>query len=265
MDIQYSIKATLAVFERQLLLLWRKKIYFFLSLGMPAFIIFGIGPAASFLTAGGISNEYMISGILCFSIIFSSMQGPLSLLFDKEQGYLNVELVSPIPRYSIILGQSLAGGFRALLQSLIIYTIAISSGLCTEFSINPLNVIGLFGFAIIIAVFIEGFFSGILSITKNTESFAMVTQLIGMPFILLSNVFIPTDSYQGALSFIKYIGYYNPVNYALNGIRYILMGQTPGFELWAPWIGPFSILLIALLAIVFTLTGTYLFLRSVKK
>jgi ABC-2 type transport system permease protein len=264
MNIKYALKATMAVFERQLLILRRKKLYLILSLGMPAFIIFGIGPAADFLTGGGVSTEELVTGILCFSIIFSSMQGPLSLLFDKESGYLRVELVSPIPRFSIILGQSLAGGFRALIQSFTIYIIAIVSGQVI-FSFNPLNILGFLGMAIFIAVFIEGLFSGLLYFAKNTQSFSLLSQLIGMPFILLSNAFVPTNAYQGVLSFIKYFGYFNPINHALNGIRYFLIGYTPGFEPWEPWIGPVSIGLVILYAIITTFTGTFLFLKSVKK
>ncbi|MBD3229036.1 MAG: ABC transporter permease subunit [Candidatus Lokiarchaeota archaeon] len=265
MNIKYAIKATFAVFERQLLIMWRKRIYFILSLLMPAFIIFGIGPAAEFLTGGSVSTEYMITGIICFSIIFGSMQGPLSLLQDKEQGYLKVELVSPIPRFSIILGQSLSGGFRAILQSTLIYSIALISGQAASFSINPLNIMGFLLMGVIISIFVEGFFSGLLALTKNVESFSLASQLIGMPLILLSNVFIPTNSYQGLLSFIRYFGYFNPVNHALNGIRYFLLGYCPGFEPWEPWIGPVSILLVSAYAAICTISGTYLFLRSVKK
>ena len=264
MDIKYSFKATLAVFERQLLILWRKRLNFFLSLLLPAFFILGIGPAVQNLTTFNVTTEFIATGIICFSVIFSAMQGPLALLYDRDIGYLNVELVSPIPRYSIILGQSLAGGFRAILQSTIMFIVSLFSGV--QFYFGPLNIIGLLFVAIISAVFIEGFFSGILAIAKNPETFAIITNSIGMPMIFMSNIFFPTSAYRNTMFyFIEYFGYYNPVNYTLNGIRYFLMGYCPGFEAFEPYIGPLSILVIFILAIVFTMIGTYLFLRSVKR
>ncbi|MHA1270711.1 MAG: ABC transporter permease [Candidatus Helarchaeota archaeon] len=264
MNIIYALKATMAIFERQLLILWRKKLYFILGLLLPAFFIFGIGPAVQSLTGYGVSTAFVASGIICFSVIFSSMQGPLALLYDKDLGYLNVELVSPIPRYSIILGQSLAGSFRAILQCTIMYTISVLSGI--NFYINPLNILGFFFVVIITSIFIEGLFSGILAIAKNAETFALITNFIGIPFIFMSNVFFPTSAYQGTIFYwIEYLGYFNPVNHALNGIRLFLLGYCPGFEKFGIWIGPISILSIFLLAIIFTITGTYLFLRSVKK
>ncbi|MHA1694812.1 MAG: ABC transporter permease [Candidatus Helarchaeota archaeon] len=264
MDIKYSLKATIAVFERQLLIFWRKRVYFFLSLLLPAFFIFGIGPAVQSLTSQGVTTSYIASGIICFSIIFSAMQGPLALLYDKDIGYLNIELVSPIPRFSIILGQSLAGSFRAILQCIIMYSISIIANV--NFSYNPINILGFLFVAILTAIFVEGLFSGVLAIAKNAESFSMITNFIGLPFIFMSNTFLPLSAFKNSAFFwIEYAGYFNPVNYSLNGVRYFLMGYCPGFESFGPLIGLVSILIIGILATLFTITGTYLFLRSVKK
>jgi len=263
-NIKYIISSTLAVFERQLYILWRKKIYLFTGILLPVFFILGIGPALENLTLK-VSTEYVASGIICFTVIFGSMQGPFSLIYDRDTNYLNIQLVSPIPRFSIILGVSLAGAFRAIIECILMYIIAIGTGIA-NFYISPLHIIGFLICAILISVFIEGLFSSLLSIIKDTETFSLVSNFISMPFIFLSNAFFPTSSYRNTPFFwVEQFGYFNPVNYALNTIRYFLMGYCPDYLTLEPWIGPLSVIIIGILALSFTFIGTYLFLYSVKK
>jgi ABC-type polysaccharide/polyol phosphate export permease len=118
---------------------------------------------------------------------------------------------------------------------------------------------GLIAITILITIFVGGFMTIIASYSKNSETFFMLSGIIGMPLMFLSNVFFKPESLPFNLGVV---GKFNPLNYMVDTIRYLMLGpgELPPGE--APWMGP---VLILVLAIGFTFLGTYIFVRTVKK
>ncbi|NVM29479.1 MAG: ABC transporter permease [Candidatus Helarchaeota archaeon] len=251
-------KEMLAVFQRGLVVLWRNKILLFGNLIMPFAIIIILGPAAHAQSVGDLSFKDLATGIMCMMIFFSGMFIPNNLIWDRESGFLNIMFVSPCHRSSIILGYSLVGAVRSTLQVVIIYIGAVLVGNSLGYNIP-------FGFDILIllilltilmTIFVGGFMTIIASFSKNSETFFLLAGMIGMPLIFLSNVFFKPENLPFGLGAL---GVVNPINYLVNLVRYIILDEIPPE---GPLLG---LLILITTAILFTLLGTYSFVRSAKK
>ena len=73
--------------------------------------------------------EFLAPGIIAMGILFSSMFTGVSVLWDKQFGFLQEVLVAPISRISIILGRTFGGATTAIIQGFIILLIAIGLGI----------------------------------------------------------------------------------------------------------------------------------------
>jgi ABC-2 type transport system permease protein len=256
-----------AVFERGLLVLWRNKILLFGNILMPLAVIIILGPAADAQTFGDLSFEYLVTGMMCLMIFFSGMFIPNNLLWDRDSGFLNILFVSPSHRSTIILGYSLVGAVRSTLQVSIIYIGAclISAGLGYDIYFSLGVYFGLLGITVLVTIFVGGFMTIIASFSKNPETFFLLAGMIGMPMMFLSNILFEPASLPFGLGAI---GRFNPLNHLCNTIRYLMFGDTfPGggstISAGATvWEGP---LILISLAIIFTILGTYIFVRTVKK
>ena len=250
-----------AIFQRGMIVLWRNKLLFFGNILMPLAVIAIMGPAASSQTFGSLSFEDLTTGMLGILIFISGIFIPNSIIWDRDSKYLNILFVSPCNRSSIILGYSLVGAVRSTAQTLIIYIGAciISSSMGYNISFSGWIMFGLIAITILITIFVGGFMTIIASYSKNSETFFMLSGIIGMPLMFLSNVFFKPESLPFNLGALTK---FNPLNYFIDTIRYLVLGPgaLPPGE--APWMGP---VLMIVLAIAFTFLGTYIFVHTVKK
>lgn len=248
----------LAVFQRGLIVLWRNKLLLIGNMIMPIAVIIVIGPAADAQSFGALSYEELSTGIMCMMIFFSGMFIPNNIIWDRESGYLNMMFVSPCHRSTIILGYSLVGAVRSTLQVTIIYIGAtlIGSALGHNLRLSVEVLILLVLLTILMTIFVGGFMTVIASFSKNSETFFLLSGMIGMPLIFLSNVFFQPES----LPFgIGAFGLVNPLNYLVNLVRYITIGTVPPE-------GPFlGIIILSLGAVGFTLLGTWAFTFRSRK
>src|SRR5213596_4412101 len=99
-----------------------------------AFPLIFIGILGTSLQAGfgGNSNinllDYVFTGVLAQTVWQSSALGLISLLADREQDFSQEIFVSPISRYSIILGKILGESLVALPQAIAIVALGVILG-----------------------------------------------------------------------------------------------------------------------------------------
>ncbi|NVM53420.1 MAG: ABC transporter permease [Candidatus Helarchaeota archaeon] len=255
-----------AVFWRGLIALWRNKILLIGNLIMPFAMIFFMAPAAD---TSGFSFEYLATGMMCMMIFFSGMFIPNNIIWDRDSKFLNILFVSPAHRSTIILGYSLVGAVRSTIQVSIIYlgAVGLSAAMGYEIYFSGGDFCLLILLTILTTILVGGFMTIIASYSKNSETFFLLSGMIGLPLMLMSNIFFEPTSFPIDLSGF---GRFNPLNHLANTVRYLMFGdEVPGSTPIAtlpagvsPWEGP---LIIILLAIVFTILGTYVFVRTVKK
>jgi len=213
---------------------------FLAFLGLPLSFIPGFKP-------GGMNYlDFLAPGIVGMTLLFSSTISGVSVIWDKEFGFLKEVLVAPVNRFSIILGRSLGGMTIALVQALIIVAIAMAMGV---------KISGISGFflSIVFMILTCATFTGLglIIATKlaDTQGFMSIMNLVIMPIFFLSGAFFPLQDMPAG---IKYITYINPLTYGVDGLRGALVGGA-AFPLWLD----FAVLLV--LSITLAGLGAYFF------
>ena len=213
----------------------------FLGLGLRPIRLPGLRIGMSFL-------DFLAPGMVALSIIFASMFAGVSIIWDRQFGFLKEILVAPVSRFSIVVGRTLGGATISIIQGLTILAISILFGA----EINLIGVIpGLF-MMLLTAFFAVGLGIALASRMEDPHAFSLIMNLIMMPATFLSTAYFPLES---AASWLRALIYVNPLTYIVDGLRGCL---TSSFSI-PPWID--LTVTISLCAATMSI-GTYLFNRS---
>ena len=93
------------------------------ALGQPLFYLLALGYGlGSVFQAAGQGNyiNFLVPGIIGMTIIFTSIFNGMSIIWDRQFGFLKETLVAPVPRFAIMLGRTLGGATVATAQGCIV-------------------------------------------------------------------------------------------------------------------------------------------------
>ncbi|MEK7536114.1 MAG: ABC transporter permease [Patescibacteria group bacterium] len=212
------IKTTWVIWYRDLLRFWRNKVRVFGGLTFPVLwlLIFGNGLSASLsLPVPGVEfTDFLFPGIIAQFLIFMAMFGAISILQDREFGFLKEILVSPVPRSSIALGKILGGASIALLQALPIILMAPLAGISISLDLAG----NLLPPMILFALILSAIGVAITSRLKSLDAGQYVFQFITFPLVMLSGAFFPLRNLPAWLDILTKI---NPLSYGVDLLRRI--------------------------------------------
>ncbi|MFH0929050.1 MAG: ABC transporter permease [Candidatus Aenigmatarchaeota archaeon] len=215
-----------------------------------AILGFGLGSATfTDLPAGIGYMEILAPGIIAWSILFPSLFTGLSILWDRQFGFLQEVLVAPVSRTSIVIGTILGGATIAMVQATIVLTISIIMGV--SFSISPLLIFAL-PFMLLTSFVAIGIGLIIASKLQSIEGFQFIMSILIFPLLFLSSPFSPLDPLP---SWLKLLAFMDPITYGVDGLRASLVG----FSYFPIYV---DLLALSVISIVFIMIGSYLFSRS---
>lgn len=170
---------------------------------------------------------YMGAGIIAMDVLFSSLFGGTTLMFDKKFSLLRETLASPVPRSHIILGVGLSGVTKALFQTFIIIGFGKLVGMdfFKGYTLTE-TLVAIVGITLLVAIFTLGFLflSGAIAITiENPEGMQSILTLVSMPIFFVSNALYPIDGFP---TFLKVLSMFNPLTLLAGGIRYFALGNN---------------------------------------
>ncbi len=171
----------------------------------------GSGFSASF-RAPGMEKvgylEYLYPGIMLMMMLFASIFSSITVIEDRDQGFLQGVLVAPVSRLAIVLGKVLGGAGIAMVQVLILTIAAPFLGLHLGWDSALLLLLsyalGSIGFAATGFLFAWGM--------ESSAGFHAIMMVFLMPLWLLSGALFPIDQAPGWLHAIMIV---NPVSHAL--------------------------------------------------
>jgi ABC-2 type transport system permease protein len=169
------------------------------------------------LTGGHDYTQYIFPGVISLTLIFASMQSAVSIIWDREFGFLKEVLAAPVSRLAIILGKILGGATQATLQGLITLCFAPLIGLFP----SPLMILEL-----IVMMFVGSFALTALGVViasrmSSFEGFGTISNFVVMPMYFLSGAIYPTAS---APDWMKPLIAINPLSYSVDAMRQITIG-----------------------------------------
>jgi ABC-2 type transport system permease protein len=220
-----ALRGIYTVWYRDILRFWRDKIRMIGAVTFPLLFLFVFGSGLSQtmgLLGGGIDYvQFMFPGIIGMTVLMSSFMGGMSVVWDREFGFLKEVLVAPINRASVALGKTLGSATIALIQGAIILILAPAIGV----SLSGWTVLKLLPLMFLLATCLGSL--GILLATriKSMEAFQVVMQMLMFPMIFLSGVFFPLQELPTWMSILVKI---NPATYGIAPIRQVVLGTSQG-------------------------------------
>lgn len=218
-----NLKAIYVMWLREMKRFFRAKSRVIGTIAMPFFFLisfgFGMGPGFNFPGMPKINYlNFLVPGIIGMTMLFNSMFAGISVLWDREFGFLKEILVAPVKRFAIVLGRIAGGITTALIQAILILILSLFIGFKIS---NPLGIIFAILFMILIGIGFIGFGVALASILETMESFSLINQLIIFPTFLLSGAFFPVSNLPKWLRLVSLI---NPLSYGIDGLRASLIG-----------------------------------------
>jgi ABC-2 type transport system permease protein len=215
-----DFEAILMLVQRDLTRFFRERAQLYGSLARTVVWLFilGAGLRGSVTVPGNISYlKFVFPGQLGMAIIFASLQSAISIIFDREFGFLKEILVAPVPRASIVIGKALAGATIATVQGTIIFIFAPFVGIWP----NPLTLVASIGVMLLVGLGLTGI--GILLAAKMTsfEGFGTINNFIVLPLYLTSGAQFPITR---APQWLQSLARLNPLTYAVDLLRGIIVG-----------------------------------------
>jgi ABC-2 type transport system permease protein len=201
----------------------RSKVQIIASIGQPVIYLFamGFGMGDVFRQAGrGSYLQFVVPGILAMTVLFAATFIGISVLWDRQIGFLKVTLVAPVPRILIMLGRTLGVATVALLQGAIVAVVCAIAGFRpVSLALVPASI----GFLVLIALAFAGLGTIIGASMKNIQGTQAVVNFLVMPLFFLSGAFYPLDNLPSAFTVLTRL---NPLSYGVDGLRSTLLGQS---------------------------------------
>lgn len=201
----------------------RSKMQILASIGQPVIFLLamGFGMEDVFRQAGrGSYLQFVVPGILAMTVLFAATFIGISVLWDRQIGFLKVTLVAPVPRIFIMLGRTLGVATVALLQGAIVAVVCAVAGFRPA---SPALVAASIGFLLLIALAFAGLGTIIGTSMRNMQGTQAVVNFVVMPLFFLSGAFYPLDNLPSALAVLTRL---NPLSYGVDGLRATLIGQS---------------------------------------
>ncbi|WP_119461658.1 ABC transporter permease [Rhodospirillaceae bacterium SYSU D60014] len=172
---------------------------------------------------------YITPGLVAMIQLFNGMQSSLSMVYDREMGSMKTLLVSPLPRWYLLVCKLFAGVAVSILQVYVFLAIAWFWGIEAP----------AYGYvAVLPALILSGLMLGALglllsSAIKQLENFAGVMNFVIFPMFFASSALYPLWRINESSPLLYQICAVNPFTHAVELIRFALYGQVnPTASLW---------------------------------
>lgn len=201
--------------------------------------------------------QYIFPAVIALNIMYTSVQSAVSMIWDREFGFLREVLVSPMPRWAVLLGKVLGGTTVALFHGSLVLVLARFANVSLTWSrvIEGMGLMFLLGFGLTSLGIV------IANRIRTFEGFGVFSNAIILPLYFTSSSVFPLDP---ALTRAQTVVLYpewlvtlmtiNPITYAVDALR----GTFIDFYQFDPAIG---VAVIAAMAVIFFIVALWDFRR----
>lgn len=225
----FSTESKTAVFEK-LYALWLREFKVFLrersrlvaSTFTPLLWLFvigiGFGSVATLHTGSSIGyQKFIFPGIICMSIIFTSIFFGSYVIWDRKFDFLKSVMVAPVSRGTIFVGKALGGMTSSLIQAAILLSIGVLIGI----TYSPLGMIEVIVLVLLLSFTLTSLGLAIGSYMQSLEGFQLIASFVVFPLFFLSGALFPLDKLPQWLTIITSI---DPATYAVDAMRIAVLG-----------------------------------------
>lgn len=252
MSLAHEINAILSISYRDTIKYLKNYPRIVFSIIFPVIFIGVLGGSldSNLSDAAGYSFvEFTVTGVFAQTIFSTVAQGVISLIQDRENNLTAELFVSPISRYSIVLGKIFGEMFVALLQGVFIILFGMLLGVTMT-----LVQIALLIAASVLAGLLGGSFGVVVvSLFKDTKFANQLFPVIFFPQFFLAGVFNPIQE----LPFgIHQLSRAMPLTYIVDFVRNLYYADLPEKDLVTLFSLQTNFVVILVFVVVFLIIGT---------
>ncbi|MDE3064360.1 MAG: ABC transporter permease [Acidobacteriota bacterium] len=206
------------VWTRELIRYTRNRTRIVSGLMQPVLFLFVLGYGMSGLvgTSGGFDfRQFVFPGVVAMTVVMTAMFSAISIVWDREFGFLREMLVAPVSRGSLVLGKTAGGATVAAAQGAIMLVLAPLVGV----HLTVLVVAQVIGLELVMAVAVTAFGVFVASRIQKMEAFQVVMQMLMMPMLFLSGALFPLNNLPRWLTVLTRV---NPLTYAVDPLRRVV-------------------------------------------
>jgi ABC-2 type transport system permease protein len=251
----FSYKAIYVIVLREFKRFFRQRGRLLVTIARPLLWLFIVGAGfGSLIDADEPGNylRFILPGIVGMTILFSSVFSTISVVWDREFGFLREMLVAPVSRVTIVMGKLFAGSSLSLFQGTMLLIVAPFLGI--EMTLTKF--ISMFLLMGLVSLAITAFGLVIASFLTSLEGFNVIMNFIVLPMFFLSGALYPINTLP---SFLIKLSYINPLCYGVDSFKHILLADggtlTAEFPLYV------DIIFVAVFAVVMIITASLAFNR----
>jgi ABC-2 type transport system permease protein len=218
--LRHQVRAATVVWQREMIRFGRDRSRIVSSLIQPVLFLFVLGTGlSSLLSTGEVDfRTFLFPGVLAMSVLFTAAFAGISIVWDREFGFLREMLVAPVGTTAIMTGKCLGGATVATLQSLVILALA---GLVDV----PYDLVMML--ELVVLLFLMAFMICALGLVlaarvKQIQSAMPLVQLTITPLMFLSGALFPLSNLP---AWLKVVTTLNPMTYAVESIRSVVFDR----------------------------------------
>jgi len=221
--------------SRAVVALWQRELVRFLgdrsrvigSLGQPVvfFLLFAGALRDSLRVGPQTYGEYFFAGTLAMIVMFTAIFATITVIEDRNEGFLQGVLVAPVPRSAIALGKVLGGTTLGAGLGAVFLAGGCAFGLAPA---EPLRLLAGVAVLVLLAFALTSCGFALAWTMESTAGYHGVMMLGLMPALLLSGAFFPAPGAHGAVRLLMAV---DPLTYGVALLRHALGGVEPAMAL----------------------------------
>ena len=222
--LSHNCKAIYVITFREFKKFLREKSRLLGTMARPILWLFVVGGGLSRMvkTEGGVSYlQFIFPGMIGMTILFASIFSAISIVWDREFGFLKEILVAPISRFSIVFGKAMAGTTISLVQALIMVAFIPVLGI----HITLVQFFLLMFTSGLLAFSLTAFGILVASRMSSYEGFNIIMNFLVMPIFFLSGAMYPVKLLPPVLKELTHI---NPLTYGVDALKNVLLSGAAG-------------------------------------
>jgi ABC-2 type transport system permease protein len=253
-----EINALIAIVAREIIRLVKSPGAIITDMIFPMFFLGIMGGSLSQNMGGNIGYnflQFVMVGMIVFNMFMGATSGMTSLIAERDLNLTQELYVSPISRYTIILGKMIGTSFASLASLIGVLVIA----LVMQIPFDGMQIVRLI---LVIPVFclvgasLGIFFIGFIQDSKVAQMGAL---LICMPQMFLAGTIIPISNSTGIIAFLAKI---MPLTYLTDLARGVFYWGEPVYDQVVLYSSLLNTIVSAAFFLIFFTVGTIMFTKS---
>ncbi|MDQ1427338.1 MAG: type transport system permease protein [Acidimicrobiaceae bacterium] len=252
-----DLRAVHMIWKRELIRYSRNRIRIVTSLAQPVLFLFVLGSGLSPLVGAGSGphvdfKTFMFPGVIAMTILFTAIFSAVSIVWDREFGFLREMMVAPIRRGALVTGKTLGGATVATMQGVIMLLLGPLVGVPYDLVL----IVSLLVLMALCALMLTAIGVVAASRMQQVESFQVVMQLFVLPMFFLAGAIFPLT---GVPTWLAVLTRIDPLAYIVDPMRRAVFSHlhvspaamakfSPGLH-WGSWRLPVPVELAVVAAV----------------